>query len=114
MAQKRYRLTAVAKTTPYFIANTWAFRTGFDVYQDGKRHICPTAACPRLAIDGSAVVGTDNMTVQFAMDHMQIPKGPTINGLPYAASGAVFEDITATSVPGDVTYDVDSLLPTVI
>lgn len=105
MAQKRYQLSAAAQSnTFYFVGGVWQFKVGYNHSTTG---IHGATDCPVHAITALDVIAADEPWCQMCLEKAVIPGGIIVDGSPMGAGEAVFTDVTLSTVPGDVTLDID-------
>ena len=110
MAQKRYQLTAAGQTL--VSGGVFRFRVGFSVENGGSIHYCSQSLCPIITMNGSDVIGTDNDWAKETIGKFIVPGNSHRGGSNHPnAEEYVFEDVTGSTVEGDVDLDLDTIFP---
>lgn len=110
MAQTRFQLTT--EGTQFMKNGAVSFRVGFTKTENGSTRYCSQKACPVIEAGSSDVLGTNDDWAASNLALMKVPNR-TSRGGSKKASGLMFDDVTASTVSGDVTVDLDAIFSTV-
>lgn len=105
--KKRYKITQ--DTISYLLKNnTYHFRVGYEKVIDGKKYLYSQKTCPVVGVTAVDIIQTEN---EFSQNNIKETKnfaGRIVNGQ-RLSEFYIFEDVTNTTVEGDVTVNLDSL-----
>lgn len=107
MAQKRYKLSTAVLSTTLMQAGNFRCRVGYEKIVEGTTVRVGQRNMPVLTVAIADVLGTVNEYGQACLEQFGIPQKTRRGGQPFT-SGMVFDDVTATTAPEDVTIDLDT------
>lgn len=110
MAQSRFQLTT--EGLQLMADGHVHVRVGFTCGSEDQTCYYSQKQCPRIDVQETDVLGTTDEWAANNLALMQVPTRTRRAGV-LRNPGAVFEDVTGSTVPGDVTVDLDPIFDTV-